>query len=84
MLGFIIRVIAHIRTFRRALRRIYSIYSLFSILLILPCPIFTLPQGSKVVQGCIAIEKSNNQMEISQKCPKAVIDWQDFSLDEGE
>ncbi|NGX35979.1 MAG: hypothetical protein K1000chlam1_00815, partial [Candidatus Anoxychlamydiales bacterium] len=40
--------------------------------------------GSKVVQGCIAIEKSNNQMEISQKCPKAVIDWQDFSLDEGE
>ena len=80
MLEFIIRVIAHTRT----RRRVYSIYSLLYILLLLPCPIGALPQGGKIVQGCIAIEKSNNQMQISQKCPKAVIDWKDFSIDEGE
>nr|NGX62947.1 Heme/hemopexin-binding protein [Candidatus Anoxychlamydiales bacterium] len=51
---------------------------------ILPISIFSLPQKEKVVFGSISIEESLNEIKITQKCSKAIIDWKDFSLKKDE
>ncbi len=53
-------------------------------LFILPQYIFSLPEKSKVVNGCISFERTSDKMLITQKCEKAIIDWDDFSLNESE
>ena len=41
-----------------------------------------LPDGGKVDYGKVIIKKNNNQMEINQKSQKAIIEWENFDLDE--
>ena len=62
----------------------YAQKSISLILIALPITLFSLPKEDRVVHGCISFEKSEKQIQITQKCPKAIIDWKDFSLDEGE
>ena len=41
-----------------------------------------LPDGGKVDYGNVIIKKNNNQMEINQSSQKAIIEWENFDLDE--
>lgn len=53
-------------------------------LILLPFYLFSLPQVEKVVHGCVSFEKKEGQINITQSCPKAIIDWKDFSLSQNE
>ena len=43
-----------------------------------------LPDGVKVDYGNVIIKKNNNQMEINQSSQKAIIEWENFDLDENK
>ena len=43
-----------------------------------------LPDGGKVDYGNVIIKKNNNQMEINQSSQKAIIEWENFDLDENK
>ena len=43
-----------------------------------------LPDGGKVDYGNVIIKKNNNQMEINQSSQKAIIEWDNFDLDENK
>ncbi|KKL08802.1 hypothetical protein LCGC14_2572230, partial [marine sediment metagenome] len=66
--------------YMRAIALVQFLY----LLLCIPSFIFSLPIKDKISFGNITIEQSCNEMIFHQKSSKAIIDWQDFSLDEHE
>jgi filamentous hemagglutinin family protein len=57
---------------------------IFIFFAVFPCLIFSLPKDQKVIYGCIQTEEKDNILSIKQNCPKAIIEWSEFSLLENE
>ncbi len=51
---------------------------------LLPAILIASPKGEKVAHGACSFERSSNSLTIHQKSDKAIIDWQDFSISNGE
>jgi filamentous hemagglutinin family protein len=59
--------------------------SVSSLLVLFPFLVFAGPTGEKVVHGKAKVERpSNNLLEVTQEGPRAIVEWDQFSLGQDE
>jgi filamentous hemagglutinin family protein len=68
--------------FRRAKRHLHK--AVIAALASMQCVAFANPVGEHVVAGSAAIQRSGNTLTVTQGTPRAVINWQGFSIGAGE
>ncbi|MBI5346652.1 MAG: filamentous hemagglutinin N-terminal domain-containing protein [Chlamydiae bacterium] len=45
---------------------------------------FASPTGEMIISGDVSIQRNGNQLQVIQNSDRAIINWQDFSINENE